>query len=504
MRFAGYDYIVIKGQLEELSYIQIQDEEIEIKNAKNLKGKGSIETEKLIRKENKDYKVLSIGPAGENCVRFASISTEYFRHAGRGGLGAVMGSKNIKAISILGTGGVDVADEEFFKEAERLHKSIRDNPANKGRRTFGTARSIVTSSMNNTLPTRNFTFGAFEKVENISAQKMNKMFWKKRKACFACPTNCSALGILNSGKRRGTVLEGVDYENLGMLGSNLEIDNIDDIIYMNYLCDDLGLDTISTGNIIGFLMECTERNIEDFPVEIRFGDSEAAIAIIRQIASREGIGDMLAEGLKNFSQKFPQSQNFAMHVKGLELPAWEVRSAVGMALAYATSDRGGCHRRSFPISSEISGKEINGHKLERFSPEYKAALVKQQQDLSSVHYSLIVCGFCTGLIDKEDFFTLTNMATGFDFNNTEFWSIGERIWNLIRIYNVREGFGRVEDTLPNRFFTDPLLVAGEGHVVKEEDFEYMLNQYYELRGWDNNGIPTKDKIKSLKLEEFVV
>ena len=166
-----------------------------------------------------------------------------------------------------------------------------------------------------------------------------------------------------------------------------------------------------------------------------------------------------------------------------------------MALAYATSDRGGCHRRSFPISSEISGKEINGHKLERFSPEYKAALVKQQQDLSSVHYSLIVCGFCTGLIDKEDFFTLTNMATGFDFNNTEFWSIGERIWNLIRIYNVREGFGRVEDTLPNRFFTDPLLVAGEGHVVKKEDFEYMLNQYYELRGWDNNGIPTKFRVK---------
>jgi len=506
IRFAGYDFIVVKGRSDDLSHIQIQDDEVEIKSAQNLKGKGSIETEKNIKKNNKDFKVLCIGPAGEKLVRFASISTDYFRHAGRGGLGAVMGAKNLKAISILGTGGVKIIDEQFFKETERLHKSIRDNPANQARRTLGTVRSVVTSSKNNTLPTRNFRYGTFEKVENISAEKMNKHFWKKRKACFVCPTNCSALGILSSGKRKGTILEGGDYENVGMLGSNLEIDNIDEIIYMNYLCDNLGLDTISTGNIIGFLMECTERNIQNTPVKIKFGDSDKAIDIIQHISNREDFGDALAEGLKNLLQKFPkEAEDFAIQVKGLELPAWEVRSAIGMGLAYATSDRGGCHRRSFPISSEISGKEFDGHRLERFSSEYKAALVKQQQDISSVHYSLIVCGFCTGLIEKNDFLNLTNMATGFDFEDKEFWGVGERIWNLIRLYNVREGFGRAEDTLPNRFFKDPLPSGvGEGNVLKKEDFVYMLDQYYDLRGWDNNGVPTKNKVKNLELEEFMV
>jgi aldehyde:ferredoxin oxidoreductase len=193
-----------------------------------------------------------------------------------------------------------------------------------------------------------------------------------------------------------------------------------------------------------------------------------------------------------------------MHVKGLELPAWEVRSAIGMALAYATSDRGGCHRRSFPISSEISGKEFEGHALERFCPEHKAALVKHEQDVGSVHYSLIVCGFCTGLIEEHDFVKITNMATGLNFEEKEFWSIGERIWNLVRLYNVREGFRRTDDTLPHRFFADPLPMGDEEHVLSESDFEYMLDQYYELRGWDQDGIPTKNTIERLDLKDFMV
>jgi aldehyde:ferredoxin oxidoreductase len=501
IKFAGYDYIILKGRSETLSHIYIRDDTVEMKSAQHLTGKGSLETERTIRKEDNSRKVLCIGPAGENLVRFASISTEYFRHAGRGGLGAVMGSKNVKAVSIVGTGGVEIADEAFFIEAERLHKSIRENPANKGRRTLGTARSIVTSSMNATLPTKNFTSGTYDEVESISAEKMKQTFWKKRRACFMCPTNCAALGIIDSGKRKGTVQEGVDYENLGMFGSNLLIDDIDDIIYLNHLCDDLGLDTISTGNILGFLMECTEKGTKNLPVAIGFGDADAAIDVIQHIAQRKGFGNALAEGLKNFSQTM-HAEDFAMHVKGLELPAWEVRSAVGMALAYATSDRGGCHRRSFPISSEISGKEINGHKLERFSPQYKAALVKQQQDVTSVHYSLIVCGFCTSLIEPKDFLNLTNMATGLNYKNDEFWSSGERIWNLIRLYNMREGCNTQDDALPERFFSDPLSVGDENHVLKRDDFKHMLRQYYELRGWDKNGIPTKKTLKTLELEDF--
>jgi aldehyde:ferredoxin oxidoreductase len=416
-----------------------------------------------------------------------------------------MGSKNLKALSVMGTGGIEIVDETFFAEAERLHKSIRDNPTNEGRRALGTARSLVSSSENSTLPTNNFRSGTFAEADHISAETMNKRFWKKRKACFACPTNCSALGALTTGKRKGTVQEGVDYENLGMLGSDLLIDDLEEIIYMNYLCDDLGLDTISTGNIIGFLMECTEKNISPLPFTIPFGDSAKAIEIIHAVAQREKGGDVLAEGLKTFSETLPQeAREFAMHVKGLELPAWEIRSAIGMGLAYATADRGGCHRRAFPISYEVRGKEFQGHQIKPFSPEHKAVIVKQQQDTGSVHYSLIVCGFCTGLIDKDDFFTLTNMATGLNFNETEFWGLGERVWNLVRLYNVREGITRADDTLPERFFTDPLhLASGKENRLKKEDFTYMLDQYYELRGWDNNGIPTEDTIKKLGLKDFM-
>jgi aldehyde:ferredoxin oxidoreductase len=503
IRFSGYDYIVVKGRSENLVHIHIHDDDVDIASAHSLQGKGSLETEKTVRETNRDSKVLAIGPAGEKCVRFASISTEYFRHAGRGGLGAVMGSKKVKAISFRGTGGVEIADARFFKEAERLHHSLKDSPANQGRRMMGTARSITSSSRNVTLPTRNFRSGVYEKVDRISAETMSAAFWKKRRACFVCPTNCSALGIISEGKRRGTVQEGVDYENLGMLGSNLDIDDIDEIIFMNYLCDDLGLDTISTGNIIGFLMECTEKRVENLPVEIAFGDSQAALDIIMHIAKREAFGDVLAEGLHVLARQL-HAEDFAMHVKGLELPAWEVRSAVGMALAYATADRGGCHRRAFPLSSEVSGQEFEGHVLQRFSTEKKAALVKKQQDIGCVYYSLIVCGFCTGLIEDRDFFDLTNMATGSSITDDEFWTIGERIWNLTRLYNIREGHRRAADTLPNRFFADPLMVNNEGHVVNRDDFEQMLDEYYELRGWDHDGIPTKDTIKRLGLEDFRV
>jgi aldehyde:ferredoxin oxidoreductase len=501
IRFAGYEYIVIKGRSENLVHVHIEDEDIMIEDAEQFRGMGAVAHERHIREDNSEVKAICIGPAGENLVRFASISTDYFRHAGRGGLGAVMGSKNLKALSIHGNGGVSIDDDQFFGEAERLLKSIRDNPANVARRSLGTARSVVTSSNNTTLPTRNFQQGTFNRVDKISAETMKEQFWKKRKACFVCPTNCSALGIITSGKRKNTVQEGVDYENLGMLGSNLDIDDIDEIIYLNFLCDDLGLDTISTGNILGFLMECTENDVENIPVRIHFGDSEKAAEIIRAIAYREDYARILGEGLERLSRSL-NTERYAMQVKGLELPAWEVRSAIGMALAYATSDRGGCHRRSFPIYSEISGKMFNGQKLDRYSPQYKAAYVKQDQDIGSIHNALIVCGFCTGLIEKDDFFNMVNLATGYAYEPDEFWNIGERIWNLVRIYNVREGFDRTQDTLPERFFTDPLPVENEGHVVKKEDFEYMLDQYYALRGWDSNGIPTRSMLEQLGLEDY--
>jgi Aldehyde:ferredoxin oxidoreductase len=487
---AGYDFIIIKGRAENPVYITINDENVEIKDAKELWGKNSFYTEKFLRDKERG-RVFSIGIAGEKLVKFACINTELYRHAGRGGAGAVMGSKLLKAVVIKGTKRLEYADEEKFREA--VKKSI--NILNKNefiplRRKYGTPIWINIVNQNKLLPTYNFSRGCFENAENISGERMYERIVVRNRACFNCLIACGKLTNFEfDGKKYE--LEGPEYETLAILGSNCGNDSLEGIAYLNYLCDDFGMDTISTGNIMGFTIEATKKGMIDEDVD--FNDPKKQGELIRKIAYREGVGNELAEGVKKFSEKVG-GKEFAMQSKGMEFPGYDPRGAFGMALAYATSDRGACHQRVWTVRAEIEGKL-----KPRYSIEGRAKFVKENQDERACCYSLVLCDFLPFEVDT--LVELLNLATGFDYDREEYLKTGERIWNLTKIFNVKNGFTRKDETMPDRIFEEKLEID-EAKLSKEE-FEKMMDEYYEIRRWDEDGVPKKEKLKELNLEGYL-
>jgi aldehyde:ferredoxin oxidoreductase len=509
LKYAGYDGVIIKGRKDEPVYIRISDEDVEIEDGKHLWGLDTFETEKELIRKYAGSHIACIGPAGEKMVKFAHINTELYRQAGRGGLGAVMGSKNLKAIVVKGHGSIKVENpKEYMEMFRETVKKLLQSDMIYHRRRWGTPRVMLVASDQDLLPTRNFQEETFQEAENLAAEAMEKSFWVKHKACSTCPINCGKIGVLRRGPYAGTVLEGVEFESAGMLGSNCGIANLEAVIHANELCDKLGLDTISTGNVIGFIMECYERGIlseKDLEgIKANFGNEEALFTLIEKIANRQGIGNLLAEGVKKASEKIgKESQNFAIHVKGLEIPAWGMRSSPGMALAYATADRGGCHKRAWPIGGEFAGKGLKGEPIERYSAEGKAAIVKHQQDFNAATDCLVACDFAKGEVGIAGYMKMFNLAVGWDLSGEELMMVGERTWNLIRLFNLREGFTRKDDTIPVRMRRDPLPSGiAKGRLVSDEMLNKMLDDYYKLRGWDENGIPTDEKLKELGLLHF--
>jgi len=514
MKLAGYDALIIRGRSEDPVYLWIEDGEVEICKASHLWGLDTFKTEEKIREERKDrtVRVLCIGPAGEKLVRFALVNTERYRQAGRGGVGAVMGSKRLKAIAVKGSGAIKLHDTETFVQAvKEAYRVLRENETIRARRRWGTARTLLFTSDQDLLPTRNFQEATFEKAESLSAETLEKRFWIKHKACHGCPVNCGKLGVVRSGPYAGTVVEGIEYETLALMGSNCGVGNHEAVAYANMLCDMLGLDTISTGNTVAFAMECYEQGIltdkQTEGLKLNFGEEKALVELIRKIAYRKGIGDLLAEGVKRVSQRLNlQSRSFAMHVKGLELPGYDVRASPGMGLAYATADRGGCHTRAWTVSQEISGRASDGTVIDRYSTEKRASIVKEQQDRTSACDTLVACWFVRTALSNEQYVQMLNAATDMKTTVQEFLKVGERIWNLTRMINVREGLKREDDSLPERFFTLPLPSGiAKGQRLAKEKFERMLKEYYELRGWNSlTGVPTKEKLRELKLNFAVL
>jgi len=509
LKYAGYDGVIIKGKADEPVYIRISDENVEIEDARRLWGLDTFETERELLRKYSGSHVACIGPAGEKMVKFAHINTELYRQAGRGGLGAVMGSKNLKAIVVKGHGFINVEKtKEYLEIFKETVKKIIESDVIYHRRRWGTPRVMLVASDQDLLPTRNFQEATFQEAENLAAEAMEKSFWVKHKACSTCPINCGKIGVLRRGPYAGTILEGVEYESAGMLGSNCGIGDLEAVIHANALCDRLGLDTISTGNVIGFTMECYERGIlsekELEGIKANFGNKEALFTLIEKIAKREGIGDLLAEGVERTSEKIGKgSKDFAIHVKGLEIPAWGIRSSPGMALAYATADRGGCHKRAWPIGAEFAGKGLKGEPIERYSAEGKATIVKYQQDFNTATDCLVACDFAKGEIGIAGYAKLLNLAVGWDLSGEELMMVGERTWNLIRLFNLREGFTREDDTIPIRMRKEPLPSGiAKGRLVSDEMLNEMLDDYYKLRGWDKGGIPTDGKLKELGLPPF--
>ncbi len=494
LKRAGFDYITIKGQAAEPKYLEVTSDGIDLHTATDYWGKGTYETESLLKKQHPGVEVCAIGPAGENLVTFANIVTDRTHTAGRGGAGAVMGSKNLKAIVTHGTEKIDANDPELFKKLTRTFtKKVRNNPGVKRRHEIGTVMWVKMANEAGFLPTHNFQAGVFEDADKISGERMRDEFVVGHTACYRCSIACGKTTRFDQGKYAGLEVDGPEYETTALLGASCGLNDLGAIAKANEICDDLGFDTITAGGTIAFAMEATEKGLlcQNEINTLEFGNDDAVHAMLRLIAFRKGIGDFFAQGSLSAAKKLGHdSSSYAIQVKGLELAGVEPRGSFGMALAYATSDRGGCHQRCWTPGAELDGR------LTRFSFEGVPQFVKTSQDERAACNSLVVCDFLP--FDVPEMVEMLNAATGLDYTEKSYLLTGERIWNLTRMFNVREGISAKDDVLPQRFSDEPAPRGDpKGQVIKQSEFEDTKSEYYSLRGWDSNGVPISEKIREL-------
>lgn len=512
MKYAGYDMVILEGKAKEPVYLWIENDNIEIRSAKDLWGKNTNETTSLIQSEtDDDAKVACIGPAGENLVKFANIMNDNGRAAGRSGVGAVMGSKNLKAVAVRGTNGVTVADPEGFREAVLdAIKEFHDPFISEVLAKYGTADVVEFSNEVGLLPTRNFQEGTFEGAAKIGgaviAEKYNLRGAKKTKACFGCPLACGRVTRVPDGEFKGEG-EGPEYETLGSLGAVCGIDNPEPIIKANYICNEMGMDTISAGATIGCAMELFEKGFlseKDVGMKFNFGNGRAMVELLQKAAHREGFGDVIAEGSYRLAEKYGHPE-LSMTVKKQEFPNYDPRGGQGFALAYATSNRGACHIRQEVHCVEFFGISLmgiikTGGSLDRFSTKGKPEVTKQFQDFYCMIDSSGICNFIIiGSPDHNVFINLMEKGTGLSFGGLKgFLKTGERIFNLERLFNIKAGLTSKDDTLPKRMLEEPMPAGpGKGYVVYLDE---MLPKYYKVRGWSAKGVPSVKLLADLEIK----
>jgi aldehyde:ferredoxin oxidoreductase len=517
LKMAGYDHIVITGQAEQPVYIWIDNDRAEIRDARHLWGKDTWETDAAIKKELGDntVQVACIGPAGENKVRFAAIICNLARAAARTGPGAVMGSKKLKAVAVRGNMGVSVARPGQFREAvAQAVEAIRNDPLYEVASTFGTTAITGLAQMLGFLPTRNFQQSWFEDGEKLRGEILLEKYVVKHKGCFNCPVSCSRYYRVTDGRFAGTAGEGPEYESISALGSKCGNSNLESILHANTLCNRLGLDTISTGNVIAWAMECYQRGIitdKDTGLgALHWGDHEIIVELVKKIARRQGFGNLLAEGALRAARKIGGTE-LVVHSKGMDYPAVDVRGTKGMALSFAVSPRGGDHLKGLPmyeVGPEIYAKDIKEQLGIEVTPNYwleyatKPHLMRWHENWHCVVDSLGICkleGIALKPLLPVHFRDLLAAATGWDLEVPELELIGERIWNLERMFIVREGIRRRDDLPPARMFEPISNGPAKGEILNLEKFNQMLDEYYTLRGWDQSGIPTKEKLLELGL-----
>ena len=513
LKFAGYDVLIIEGKSEEPVYIWIKNGEVKFRSAKTLWGMKTTDTQQIIKNELNDQnvRIACIGPAGENRIKIASIINEW-RAVGRKGLGAVMGSKNLKAIAVRGGEKVKVNDRDKLKEARKVFtKAMKDSPVlYPAFSNVGTPMVVDHLCHMGIFPTKNFLgTGAYDPIEQIgTAVQATRNVGKEH--CYGCPVGCSQVKLAKTGEYAGIMTEGPEFETMYSFGGVTGVENIDAIIAADRLADEMGFDTISSGVSIAFAMELYEKGIltkEDTGgLELTFGNDKAMMAILRQMSYREGLGGLLADGTKIAAEKIGKgSEKFAMHVKGLELPAYDVRGAKSHGLNFATSFTGADHCRGYAFQ-EIFGIPVP-KEVDRFTAEGKGALTKWNQDIRTATTDApTMCGFLLDMavvgIATRNTADLMEAVTGISYTPDEILSVGERINNLARAFNVREGFTRADDTLPERLMTEPIPGGvSKGHFISREELKLMLDEYYIARGWDvKTGSPTRATLKALNLE----
>ncbi|MFX1470642.1 MAG: aldehyde ferredoxin oxidoreductase family protein [Promethearchaeota archaeon] len=514
LKRSGFDGIIFEGISPKPVYLVTEDGKAELRDASHLWGKNTSDTTKLIREElGEKFNVACIGIGGENLVKFAAVMNDcdepnWGRAAGRCGMGTVMGAKKLKAIASKGNAKIEVAKpEEYKEEAKQRYDWVNQSLLKMTLEVFGTAVMLDLVHVKGGLPTRNWQTGIFAGADNINGTAINDNILAERKPCFACPIACGRLTEIKEGKYKSKG-EGPEYETLGTFGSMCGVDNLEAITLTHFLCNEYGLDTISAGNVVGFSIECFEKGIltkEDTGgIELNFGDADLIVDLVPKIGKREGIGDMLAEGTRNMANKLGKdSIKFAMQVKGLELPAYDSRAAKITGLAYATANRGGDHMAAWiegPAFLSMPFMLINdadiGDPLKEI-PE-KNFILKDLEDGFGVFDAIGGCKFMGIVLSAEDWASLISKLLGYEYNEVDFRKTGERLFNLARIYNIREGLTRADDTLPDRLLHEPMPEGpAKGQTV---NLEPLLDAYYEIRGWDKNGIPTKEKLKDLGLD----
>ena len=470
----GYDAIIVKGISPQPVYLEITTGKVVFHDAAHLWGKETYETEDAIHDEvgQKNAGVIVIGPAGENLVRYAVIENNYWRSLGRTGAGAVMGAKKVKGIAFYGEAKKELAHPEMV---DKLWKEIRelgkDDPGVKRYYNEGTIQMVRVQNKAGAFPTKYWSRGTYDKWENLTIESLREGCNVRSRACASCFIACGKLSEVIEGRHKGLKIEGPEYETIGMFGGICMIDDLREIAYLNDVCDRLGMDTITAGNVAGFAIEASQRKA--ISEKFEYGDVDAIAELLHKIARREGIGNILAEGVRGAAREWGL-EDLAVHVKGLEPPAYDPRAEQGMALAYAISDRGACHLRATIYKAELSGM------IPFDQSEGKAAILLDFEDRHTLFDSLILCRFFRDLYPWEKIAEIMLATTGLELAKEQLQKTALAISNQTREFNLREGLSKADDSLPPKFFE---ALEDTGKVLLKSDFDRMLSDYYALKGW---------------------
>jgi aldehyde:ferredoxin oxidoreductase len=506
MKRSGYEGIVITGKADKPTWIFVDDDVVYFNDATDLMGKETFETEEAIRAKVGDERVraCTIGPAGERLVRYANLTNDRGRQAGRTGPGAVMGSKLVKALAIRGTNAIKVADPDNLMAACHALSEVAQGTKTEKYRVLGTPSNVLNMNRLGVLPTRNYQNGEFEGAEKVSGEYMKEHFTEKAVACAGCPIGCEQVAHIKDGEYAGARTS-IDYESLFAFGPNCGVDDLAAVVAAIERCDAYGMDTMSTGVTISWAMECFQRGIltkEDFGgVEPVWGNHQAVFDLVKKIAYREGIGDLLAEGTKRAAAKVGKgSEHFAMNVKGLEAAGYDARGFQTFALGCAVGTRGPCHNRSLAYEADAKGT------VDRLSggPE-RGMIAAEAENFAGVLDTMMFCKFIRNCFKDlyQDVPALYAYTTGISMTADEVKEIGERSWNIKKAFNIREGWTKDDDWLPGRWLKDPMPSGGsKGAYVKPEVLREMISAYYKARDWTPEGLIPKAKLIALGLDDI--
>lgn len=481
IRGTGYDAIIIEGTSTSPVYLEISDKQVFFHDAGQIWGTETYAAEDalLAAAGRRDAQAVVIGPAGERLVTFACVENNYWRSAGRTGMGAVMGSKKLKGIIFYGDAKSEAADPELLKEAVgRIREKAKDNPGVKAYQTYGTPVMVGIMNGAKAFPTRYWSDGSYDRWQEINGDAHQLKFQVKARSCPSCFLACAKDTVVTEGEYKDLRIEGPEYETIYSFGGLCCVDRLDEILYLNDICDRLGIDTITAGNLAGLVIEAGKRGMLDYKLE--YGDAKGVARLLEDMAFRNGIGEDLARGIKYFSDKYGL-QDIAVHVKGLEPAGYDPRKLKGMGLAFATSTRGACHLRATFYKPELAGM------IDPSTTDGKAELFIQFENRLTIFNTFILCVFFRDLYQWEDLIPLIKALTGWEYTQQELEEMANNIVTLTRQFNAREGATKQQDTLPPKLFNEPI---NDGqNIITREELQILVDNYYRLRGWDDQGYP---------------